>query len=250
MKSQQFVYLNSWRVVGSDKRLIDEWADAREGFITYGKPMLDDIVELIPNVRRTAIDCGAHYGFVSFWLHKAFNSVESFEVAPIVRECLKYNMDLYNCIKVHIHDCGVSDENGFVDVIKAWGENLTSFSTFIAPKASNIKILVEPMPAMVRTIDSFNFQDVDLIKIDVEGFEQKVIRGALDTIDRCSPLIVFEERRAEAKDFKYYNQLYSQYRYSETKTVMDFLEPLGYSIVLERAATHGYKKDLFAMRTK
>ena len=30
----------------------------------------------------------------------------------------------------------------------------------------------------VRTIDSFEFDDVDLIKIDVEGHEDKVILGA------------------------------------------------------------------------
>lgn len=43
-----------------------------------------------------------------------------------------------------------------------------------------------------RTIDSYNFQDVDAIKIDVEGSELLVIEGAKDTIDRCRPSVQVE----------------------------------------------------------
>ena len=43
-----------------------------------------------------------------------------------------------------------------------------------------------------RTIDSYNFDDVDAIKIDVEGSELLVIEGAKDTIDRCRPSVQVE----------------------------------------------------------
>jgi hypothetical protein len=39
----------------------------------------------------------------------------------------------------------------------------------------------------------FGFDNVDYIKIDVEGFEKKVLLGAARTIDRCNPLIVIEQ---------------------------------------------------------
>jgi FkbM family methyltransferase len=47
-----------------------------------------------------------------------------------------------------------------------------------------------PVPA--RTLDSYNFEDVDAIKIDVEGSELLVIEGAKDTIDRCRPSVQVE----------------------------------------------------------
>jgi FkbM family methyltransferase len=47
-----------------------------------------------------------------------------------------------------------------------------------------------PVPA--RTLDSYNFQDVNAIKIDVEGSELLVIQGAKDTIDRCRPSVQVE----------------------------------------------------------
>lgn len=43
-----------------------------------------------------------------------------------------------------------------------------------------------------RTLDSYNFKDVDAIKIDVEGSELLVIQGAEDTIDRCRPSVQVE----------------------------------------------------------
>lgn len=45
----------------------------------------------------------------------------------------------------------------------------------------------------VRTLDMFDFKDVDYLKIDVEGFEKKVLLGAKRTLDRCNPLIIVEQ---------------------------------------------------------
>jgi SAM-dependent methyltransferase len=42
------------------------------------------------------------------------------------------------------------------------------------------------------TIDSLDLNDVTCMKIDVEGMEAHVIRGALDTIRRCRPVLFVE----------------------------------------------------------
>ena len=59
-----------------------------------------------------------------------------------------------------------------------------------------------PVPA--RTIDSYNFEDVDFIKIDVEWYELKVCKGAENTIKKYMPTIMFENKRNEADDCKQY----------------------------------------------
>jgi FkbM family methyltransferase len=48
------------------------------------------------------------------------------------------------------------------------------------------------VPVLARKLDSYNFQDVDAIKIDVEGSELLVIHGAKETIDRCRPSVQVE----------------------------------------------------------
>ena len=42
----------------------------------------------------------------------------------------------------------------------------------------------------VKTIDSFGWTDVDLIKIDVEGYEMKVLEGAEETLTNTNLLMI------------------------------------------------------------
>lgn len=53
----------------------------------------------------------------------------------------------------------------------------------------------------MRTLDSFQFADVDFIKVDCEGFEENVLVGACDTILRCHPTIIVEQKRDFAVQF-------------------------------------------------
>jgi FkbM family methyltransferase len=52
----------------------------------------------------------------------------------------------------------------------------------------------------VITLDSFRMTRVDLIKIDVEGMEASVLRGAHQTIERCRPVLYVENDRKEKSD--------------------------------------------------
>ena len=44
-----------------------------------------------------------------------------------------------------------------------------------------------------KRLDDYNFDEVDYLKIDVEGHELKVLKGAIATIEKCNPVIVIEE---------------------------------------------------------
>jgi FkbM family methyltransferase len=46
--------------------------------------------------------------------------------------------------------------------------------------------------AELRTVDSFRFERVSVLKIDVEHYENEVLAGAVDTIRRNRPVIVIE----------------------------------------------------------
>lgn len=48
--------------------------------------------------------------------------------------------------------------------------------------------------AELRSLDSFRFEHVSVLKIDVEGYENEVLKGASDTIRRNRPVILIEIR--------------------------------------------------------
>jgi len=43
-----------------------------------------------------------------------------------------------------------------------------------------------------KTLDSYNYTDVDIIKIDVEGYELQVLEGATNTIAQNRPIVQIE----------------------------------------------------------
>ena len=79
----------------------------------------------------------------------------------------------------------------------------------------NTKTELGSYPVPVKTIDSYNFQNVSFMKIDVEGWEEEVLKGAVDTIKRCSPIMYIEDDRQE-----------------KSKSLHNFLDSLGYSYTL------------------
>lgn len=52
--------------------------------------------------------------------------------------------------------------------------------------------VVVPMGTVDGIVDALGLDRVDFIKVDVEGFEPQVLKGALQTIERFNPIIYLE----------------------------------------------------------
>ena len=79
-----------------------------------------------------------------------------------------------------------------------------------------------------RTLDSYELDDVTLIKIDVQGHEHDVLMGSLDTIERSRPVLCVELPRKYKNDKKEYERVSGfletmNYVPCERKTVKDVI---------------------------
>jgi hypothetical protein len=54
-----------------------------------------------------------------------------------------------------------------------------------------------PGDIQIRTLDSFELVDIDFIKIDVDGYEDLLVKGAQETIAENLPVINIEMKRAK-----------------------------------------------------
>jgi FkbM family methyltransferase len=122
---------------------------------------------------RTALDIGCRLGEFTRYLHLDFGHVHAFDAILCPR--FRFNVDLRNVTHYH---CAVGDERGTIRMYDG---------------AHYERAGIEPRTVPVFTLDMFDFQDVDYIKIDVEGFEKKVLLGGALTIERCNPVIVIEQ---------------------------------------------------------
>ena len=127
--------------------------------------------------RGLALDVGAHVGFWSMWLGLEFREVHAFEPVAEHAEC--FRMNVKDDVVLHDHAVGSVESQACINLHP---EN--SGKAAVGDGATSVK---------VRSIDSYQFDDVDLIKIDVEGYESEVLWGAIDTLARCKPLLVFED---------------------------------------------------------
>lgn len=158
--------------------------------------------------KRVAIDVGASNGLYSFFYSKNFEQVKSFEPLQMASKNL-ISAKIKNVEIFHYALSSTSGDATLYAPVSANGlviHSQTSFNQFFE---HNVQIDV-----VLRTLDSFEFQDVDMLKVDVEGHEQHVFEGAVETIRRYKPIILaeIEERHTG---------------FSPAKTI-NFIEKLGY----------------------
>ena len=145
---------------------------------TYQKKIRDIALSYVGNW-GLAIDIGAHCGFWSNVLARHFTDVAAFEPQKENIECLSRNAAMN--ITLFPYALGDKPSRGIL-------ENP-------APQNSGAWVLnpcAADGNAIVRTLDSFNFSP-GLIKVDVQGYEEKALRGAETTLKINSPVMVVED---------------------------------------------------------
>lgn len=135
--------------------------------------------------REIAIDVGANIGFYTYAMSRIFRRVEAFE--PIA-ECAQQIAE-FGASNVRVHNIALSSSSGVAELhIPVQDGRPTSALASIAQTYDDAITVSVPM----RTLDNFGFEGVSFIKIDVEGHELEVLRGAATTIRREQPVMLIE----------------------------------------------------------
>ena len=156
---------------------------------------------------RRVIDIGAWWGPWSLWWHDKVQHIEIFEPNQQIISKLKNNIkDLPNCT---LHETALGDKSGKVSM------DYVSHTGTYHIKDTNGSI-------SLKTLDQYNFESVDIIKIDAEGYEVPVLEGAKNTILKNKPWIQIEGNKSGS-------------RYGRTKLdINNFLVDLGMKRVIKK----------------
>ncbi|MDB5410712.1 MAG: FkbM family methyltransferase [Rhodospirillales bacterium] len=152
-------------------------------------------VKLLPflvDPSRNAVDAGANKGTYTYFLARLARHVHAFEPNPKMFKILRRSM----AKNVTASPVALSNSSGTAELRiprqSKGGFSNQGGSLSTAKISKNYKAF----DVETRRLDELDLGDVGFIKIDVEGFEQEVIDGAVETIRRCRPtmLIELEER--------------------------------------------------------
>jgi FkbM family methyltransferase len=186
------IFFDEW-VLPNGETHLQEWmtvvGQRVEGRLTYQYHKYSAAMKFCGQ-RRRAVDAGAHVGLWSYWMAGDFQKLEAFEPIKEHQECWTCNM-MGRRGQATLHKMGLGAKPGMASFS---ADEISSGSTFLDPKKETDKVLI-------GTLDGFKWEDVDFLKIDVEGTELDVIQGGLETIRRCRPLIVVEQKGNEVTHY-------------------------------------------------
>lgn len=136
------------------------------------------------------IDVGANLGFYTI-MGSVFSGekglVIAFEPAYETFQYLEKNKSINHLRNVRVFNCGLADREM---TSKLWHHPDPSRFSLGATGSDDYE------DVRIKTLDQVIIDEglvrVDVIKIDVEGYEELVLKGAKDTIQSFTPIILFE----------------------------------------------------------
>ena len=136
------------------------------------------------------LDIGANIGNHSLFFLKFLNcnKVHSFEPVKDNLKLLKQNTKTYTDKNI-IYNIALSNKNGNTTLYNSQMHNNGGFSLH---NYSNGSSFVVEDSINIRTLDSYNLNNISMIKIDVENHENEVLDGGRETILRNKPIIFIE----------------------------------------------------------
>jgi FkbM family methyltransferase len=147
-----------------------------------------------------AVDIGCHKGEVLEWMFRfaPLGMHFAFEPLPPLFQRLESRFVGMNC---HFFPIALSDHSGESDFI--YVPEAPAYSGLKVRDYDGKRVRPQTIRVQVKPLDDMIPESVmvDLIKIDVEGAEMQVLRGAEGTIRRCRPLIVFEFGRGASDHY-------------------------------------------------
>lgn len=157
---------------------ISKWV-RESGRLDHDQSMVPLICEHIKN-EAIVIDAGAYIGDHTIAYARAVGVggfVFAFEPNPEAFECLKYNLKNFPNTMCFKQGLGSKTES----------KGLTNVSGNIG-----VNHIIEGNGVSITSIDELELFGVDLIKIDCEGYELEILKGAYETIKKFKPKLLIE----------------------------------------------------------
>lgn len=146
-------------------------------------------------LKGACVDAGANIGNHALFFSEFFSKIFAFEPNPATFRLLAINADLTG--NIQCFDFGLSDVDGDaafqVPKLNVGGARIIPDNAARDGGGSTKRIAIRRLDV----IPEIASQEIGLIKIDVEGNELVVLKGSVATIQRCKPIVIFEQQQRE-----------------------------------------------------
>ena len=176
---------------------IHSWVERKILSAGYFERWVDIFLDRALKPGYVAIDVGANSGCHTLVMASAVGGsgkVVAFEPNPRMFNRLQANVKLNRLENVDLCPVALSDQSGIVTLHIPkdgdYNQGLGSIHSANLEEASD-QINV-PKISLDDWVDEHYLSRIDLIKIDVEGHEMQVFKGAYQTLKKFKPILIFE----------------------------------------------------------
>lgn len=171
--------------------------------------------------KKTFIDVGAHIGSIIAAVSRRDPSIKIIAIEAIPEKIA----DLRKKFPfVELHDCAVGESTGEVSFFI--NTRQSGFSSLVKPDSAYKDTTTEIKVPLRKLDDLVSSDNVDVIKIDVEGAELGVLRGSTNLLNNCRPIIMFES--GEMDDVPQFPK----------KEMHQFLTSHNYAVIIPNRVAH------------
>jgi FkbM family methyltransferase len=170
----------------------------------FEESIYDLSIKYVQNFKEgVIIDCGAHIGLFTVWVFQNLkdvikqNKMKIIAIEPVSRNyrLLLFNIKLHNLESTVIPlKIGLSDKFGFHDILipETWG---ASSSSMLATHISKLRTTIKhsetvPTVTLDKLIKMLKLERVELIKMDIEGMEKRVLESSQNVLAITNGIVV------------------------------------------------------------
>ena len=202
---------------------------------TYEKGTLYFIASCL-NRGDCFIDIGANIGLMSIFASQCVGNsgkILAFEAHPETHELLLENIQLNKIENIKTFNFALGNETGKATIYDNWNVNRGGASLVIhAENSTGFEVDVKTLDEVIQN----DFQP-KMIKIDVEGFEFQVLKGATNTIKNCKPILIIEFSVSRENQYDPFEMI-------------DFIESFGFYEIFKLSGTKERKSKLIQINSR
>lgn len=176
----------------------------------YEKPILyfmRDVMQLIYSNQGVFLDVGANVGQHSLFMSRYVKEVHAFEPYEPVLERFRRMQEINDVKNIVIHPVGLGNESKKLLFYEPPETNLGQGSFLEAFSSQNTSSKELEIVVGDEILQSVNvISSVNLIKVDVEGYEKPVLQGLSRTLNANRPIVVFEIHISSRNSFGFKNE--------------------------------------------
>jgi FkbM family methyltransferase len=165
-------------------------------FGAYEKDILffmRDYIQARNNPDAIFLDVGACEGQHSLFMSRHVKQVHAFEPFPPVADRFRSLIDLNGFTNIQLHQVGLGEKEGLFPFVAPEADNMGGGSFAHGSESRPGKLVGNfRVVAGDEWLAQFGVTNVEMVKIDVEGFEQFVLEGLAGTLKRDRPVLVIE----------------------------------------------------------